>query len=670
VRATVATHLYRAFAVTVTVILAIGVVATVAAYIQFRAVDELTERVMPEWLANSQVRIAMGDAQRGMRGYLLTGDPAFDRIYVDARDSYATAAPTLRRLSAAGDRDTVARQLERAATWFQLADSQRAERPGGDRGLNFSKQGKPMFDLFLASNTAMDAELAKRARDLRDRTRRAELFTIAVLAAMTVLGALAALVTALRTTRLVNRPLRSVVATLASLRTGNLSARAPVTGPADVRAVAETLNELSEENEQARAMARARTRLREAAREAGLRVREHLSVDSALDAAADVLGREFQAELVVVRLTGTAGNDVRSTCWTPEHRAHACDLAGLPTGWLADRFTRGEVWRAGDLRAENHDIPAAERDALLEVGAVSAVTVPFGTGPTPDGAVTMVRTRTGAPWQPSEVEAAEWVAADVGRGVQQSRMYEQEQRLVAELRDLDHTKTAFLATVSHELRTPLTSISGFLELLRDTDAGPLTDEQARMVDVIERNANRLRNLIEDLLTLSRVEAGTFKTVRQPVDVTELIQNAVRTMPPTSGANLSIRVECPTDPLVAMVDPYQLDRVVLNLLSNALKFSPGGGHVTVRVREVDDDLLLSVSDTGIGIPVSEQQELFNRFYRASNAVTQSIPGTGLGLTIVRTIVANHGGQVTLHSTPGEGTTVTIRLPREPALVTSP
>jgi two-component system phosphate regulon sensor histidine kinase PhoR len=119
----------------------------------------------------------------------------------------------------------------------------------------------------------------------------------------------------------------------------------------------------------------------------------------------------------------------------------------------------------------------------------------------------------------------------------------------------------------------------------------------------------------------------------------------------------------------MVDPYQLDRVVLNLLSNALKFSPGGGHVTVRVRELDDDLLLSVSDTGIGIPVSEQQELFNRFYRASNAVTQSIPGTGLGLTIVRTIVANHGGNVTLHSTPGEGTTVTIRLPREPALVAS-
>ena len=666
-KTTVATHLYRAFAVMVAVIGVIGVVAIVAAFDQFRAVTELTERVMPERLANSQVRVALGDAQRGIRGYLLTGDPAFDKVYTDARGEFRAASANLRRLAPESDQYAIARQLERGATWLQIADQQREERPGSDRGVYFSKQGRPMFDLFLQSNAAMDRLLGERASDLRDRTRRSELLTITLLMTMTGLGVTAALVTAVRTSRRINRPLRSLVATLSTLRSGDLSARAPLTGPADVRVVIETLNRLSEENEQARAVSRSRTRLRDAAREASLRVREHLSVDGAVDAAAEVLGNEFDADLVVVRLAAVDGQDRRATCWTPDHGDHQCTLSTLPVSWLTERHLRGEVWRAGDLRSEVGGLPDAERAALLETGAISALTVPFGTGPAPDGAITLMRDRPAMPWQPSEVEAAEWVAADVARGVQQSRLYEQEQRLVAELRDLDRTKTAFLATVSHELRTPLTSISGFVELLRDHEAGELSEEQLRMVDVIERNTNRLRSLIEDLLTLSRVEAGTFKTVRQPVDVTELVNGAVRAMTPNAGPNLSVRVECPRGPLVAMVDPYQIDRVMINLLSNAVKFTPGGGQVTVRVREVDRDLLLSVSDTGIGIPIGEQPDLFNRFFRASNAVVQSIPGTGLGLTIVRTIVSNHGGDVELHSTPGEGTTVTVRLPREPALV---
>ena len=123
-----------------------------------------------------------------------------------------------------------------------------------------------------------------------------------------------------------------------------------------------------------------------------------------------------------------------------------------------------------------------------------------------------------------------------------------------------------------------------------------------MVDAIERNTNRLRVLIEDLLTLSRVEAGTFKTVRQPVDVAELVAQAVRTVRP---AGLTVRLEGPAGPLMAMVDPYQIDRVTVNLLSNAVKFTPAGGNVTVRVRDIDDDVVLSVSDDGIGIPTGEQ-----------------------------------------------------------------
>jgi signal transduction histidine kinase len=172
-------------------------------------------------------------------------------------------------------------------------------------------------------------------------------------------------------------------------------------------------------------------------------------------------------------------------------------------------------------------------------------------------------------------------------------------------------------------------------------------------------------MIEDLLTLSRIETGTFKTVRERTDVTELVSRAVRAI--GSPTNLTLYAHCPPNPLMAELDPHQIERVLTNLLSNAVKFTPAGGEVVVSAREDGDDLVLSISDTGMGIPHEDQPDLFTRFFRASNAVEASIPGTGLGLTIVRNIVTNHDGEVTLRSEPGEGTTVSVRLPRERTLV---
>jgi signal transduction histidine kinase len=236
-----------------------------------------------------------------------------------------------------------------------------------------------------------------------------------------------------------------------------------------------------------------------------------------------------------------------------------------------------------------------------------------------------------------------------------------EELLVGQLRALDAAKTDFMSTVSHELRTPLTSISGYLELLRDAAPGELSDAQERMLEVISRNTRRLRELIEDILTLSRIESGSFRSELVPVDLAQLIERAVTAIGPAADKS-AVGVHCDVrGPLPLRGDGVQLDRVLANLLGNAVKFTPPDGTVTVSAERRDNRAVLTVADTGMGIPVDEQQALFVRFFRATNAIRQAVPGTGLGLAIVRKIVDNHGGTISVTSTENVGTTVTVRLP---------
>ena len=243
----------------------------------------------------------------------------------------------------------------------------------------------------------------------------------------------------------------------------------------------------------------------------------------------------------------------------------------------------------------------------------------------------------------------------------EGRLAERELRLLARLRALDVAKTDFMSTVSHELRTPLTSISGYLELLLDAEPGELSDVQLRMLEVIGRNTRRLRDLIEDILTLSKIESGDFRTEPGPVDLAQVIERGAAAVSPAAarasvGLHLDVR-----GPLPLTGDGVQLDRVLTSLLSNAVKFTPADGTVTVRAERRDDTTVLTVADTGIGIPAGEQQALFARFFRATNAIHHAVPGTGLGLAIVRTIVDKHGGTIDVDSAEGVGTTVTVRLP---------
>ena len=219
--------------------------------------------------------------------------------------------------------------------------------------------------------------------------------------------------------------------------------------------------------------------------------------------------------------------------------------------------------------------------------------------------------------------------------------------------------------ISHELRTPLSAIIGFLDLLQNDPGQPLTDEQQEFVGIIERNAERLLNLVGDLLFTAQVESGRFPLDREEVDVGELVRSAVASARPhAQREGIELSAELAPEPVRMLVDAGRIGQALDNLLSNAIKFTPRGGSVTTKVRPVDGGVELSVRDTGVGIPEDEQGMLFTRFFRASTATRNAVPGVGLGLTITRAIVLAHGGSMDVTSEEGVGTEFRFVLPAAP------
>jgi signal transduction histidine kinase len=228
-----------------------------------------------------------------------------------------------------------------------------------------------------------------------------------------------------------------------------------------------------------------------------------------------------------------------------------------------------------------------------------------------------------------------------------------------QLRQLDRLKDEFVALVSHELRTPLTSIRGYLELI--TEDTNLTQEQTRFLMTIDRNAQRLQRVVGDLLFVAQVEAGQLSLEDGAVDMNAVIEESVNAAQPSAAAkSIVIAVELAELPEIRG-DRARLAQVLDNFVSNAIKFTPTGGCVTVATRVLPGEVEVVVSDNGMGIPADELPLLFQRFFRAERATAGAIPGTGLGLAIAKAIVAGHGGRIRVESEDGAGTTFRIILP---------
>jgi signal transduction histidine kinase/DNA-binding response OmpR family regulator len=235
-----------------------------------------------------------------------------------------------------------------------------------------------------------------------------------------------------------------------------------------------------------------------------------------------------------------------------------------------------------------------------------------------------------------------------------------------ELQELDRLKSDLLANVSHELRTPLTAVQGYAEAMSDGLLGGVVDEQREALAVVQRNLRRLLAMIDQLLASSRLERGVLVVDPRPCDLKALAQEEIETLRGAADLDCNLRLEAPPVLPPVLADRNRIAEVFSNLLSNALKFTPAGGDVSLRLERQGSEVEVVVADTGIGIPAEAQARIFDRFYQVDPSSKRRYGGLGLGLAIVRELVRAHGREITVESLPGKGTRFRFCLPLAPSL----
>ena len=656
---------FSAFAVLIAIAAAVGYMGLAH---QNSATKQLTGQDYVLQQAAGQMQEAFTVSQLSISGFALTGRRASLLPISRERSAFAENLAAIKRNVSPGVAGLVAPQARAGTQLFAVAAAIAKLPPASASARRLASGTSRIAQNFYQANSALQEVVAVNIRQLTAHSKRSLSVGLAWSAAAIAVAVALILMACLSTVRGITRPLGSLAATVRRLTSGDHAARAKVTGSAEVREVAQSVNTMARENDRLRGQEQEHTRLRALAREAGIRVREPLRAEDVLREASTAITQCVDSDLAVLRLVEDE---------FPRY-ADCARKDWLPVNFLTDPSPDFENWAHGhlkdqssmvvqDVRGEEGEVlPPSVREPLLRYGVVSHMATPFGIGSELYGVVELERTRPGQPWTPAEVDAIQSIAADIGRGLKHARLYEAENGLVEQLKSLNQTRSDFFATVSHELRAPLTSIEGYLEMLRDEDAGPVSAAQERMLETIGRNAIRLRNLIEDLFTLSKIESGGSQAVLRPVNLLDVVRDAAQVLlPSVAGTGLTMTVTCPDESLVVNGDVSQLDRVVMNLLSNAAKFTSPGGRISLTAARDGDTAVMSVGDTGIGVPEKDKEALFGRFFRASNAVRRSIPGTGLGLAIVSSIIAEHGGEVTVQSAEGVGTTFRVRLPLLPA-----
>ncbi|HEM62502.1 MAG TPA: PAS domain-containing sensor histidine kinase, partial [Chloroflexi bacterium] len=230
---------------------------------------------------------------------------------------------------------------------------------------------------------------------------------------------------------------------------------------------------------------------------------------------------------------------------------------------------------------------------------------------------------------------------------------------LTEMHRLQTMRQQFLGNVSHELRTPLASLKALVETMRDAAAGDPEASQ-HFLDLAEREVDSLTQVVQESLELSRIESGRLPLRLAPTPVAEVILPVVERLgPQAERAGLEVSCSLPDGLPQVLADPERVRQVVSNLLHNAIKFTPSGGRVQISAQQVGDEVVISVTDTGVGIPREDLPRVFERFYRADQA--RSKGGTGLGLAIAKHIIQGHGGRVWADSLEGQGSDFSFSLP---------
>jgi signal transduction histidine kinase len=247
--------------------------------------------------------------------------------------------------------------------------------------------------------------------------------------------------------------------------------------------------------------------------------------------------------------------------------------------------------------------------------------------------------------------------------------HEQSTYVVLSAREISSVKMAnrvranFVSMVSHELRTPLNSVHGFVDLLLQGYMGPLNEEQQKYLGYVQDGVQQLVSTVEDILLLTRSDSGQFELKREEVDFASLSQQVVTCLQPQAlKAGVTINQDISVPNPILRVDPQRMKQVLNNLVINALKFTPPEGSITIRIQPYNEKfVLISVSDTGYGIPIEDRPHIFERFYQSNHAQQSKMGGYGLGLTIAKLIIEQHGGEISFESVLDKGTTFFFTVP---------
>ena len=450
---------------------------------------------------------------------------------------------------------------------------------------------------------------------------------------------------------------------------GILSVDLPTDGRRPDQSQRDVLNVHAEQAERAVVLALERERLAEQVRvsDAARRiVREasaQLSIERILQDSTMALVEGFRAAGMWLQIVGTPGEQTGHV-----HTSSGDDVTVPPDLAAAVELVAQDAWRRQEVVvvAPGRELPfSAERGAMvldylraIDVGSV--LFVPLGAGPECVGHLALTRLPGAPEWTEKEAAAALDIGHDLGRAILNARTFEREHRLVEELQALDVYKGQLISTVAHELKNPLASVLGHLDLL--AMASELSQESLGSLAAMDRGAQRMVKVVDDLLLLARVgETGT-PLVAHPVDLRRTVAEVVDVVGlAASQKQISLDVRLPQQPVTALGDADEIDRVCLNLLSNAVKYTREGGRVTVHLEQRGSEAVLTCSDQGIGISTEDQERIGTEFFRSTNPEAIAQPGTGLGLAIVRRIIDRHHGHLEIESELGQGSTFRVHLP---------
>jgi signal transduction histidine kinase len=567
----------------------------------------------------NQLETLVLDLETGQRGYAITRDPAFLQPMLSAERVYPGVADRLLRLVDPGERATVVdvrrRIDEYDRVWARRVVALARRDPADARALVLTRGGKRRVDAIRTRFDALlDREAARAASSRHDAERQGTYVVVVgatgLAASLVLIGGFAAFLIV----RVV-RPIRRVSAATQRIAGGELVHRVPASGADEIGDLGRSFNSMAASLQRTRAESEVQNR--------------------DLERLANMLRAVLDSTPDGILLTDLDGNVQLSN--RPMRRfVEELGIAGGATAIDALLSIESKVADRERYRATMERLRAnPEESSMDEFELIEPHRVFQGfTAPVRDDA--------------GNVTGRVWTLRDV-----------------TPERELDRMKDEFVATVSHELRTPLTSMMGFLEMLRDGEAGPLTDEQDRFLAIVHRSSQRLQRLVGDLLFVSRLDASGLQLRIDEMRIDEVVAEAVEANAALARAReIDLRSELqPLRPVPA--DRERLAQVVANLLSNALKFTPAGGSVTARTFADDGSAVIEIEDTGIGIPEGEQERLFQRFFRSSTATAQAIPGTGLGLVITKAITEAHGGEISVSSAPGRGTCFRISIPYDGA-----